>query len=355
MESDGGRARPGELRPARARRSDLVAAGLLGGGVGVGVASFFPAYLNGASLGSQPAELVAHALPLAGWAVAVLLLVVGSERAGAIAGGLGLGVGVVGLGFNLADVGSAISGGRGGSGLVLSVVEWILAAAGSTVAVLPLLLRPAREEAGRIRPNRRLAGLAVAAGVGAAVLFAPPWDRYVVALTRIGRTTVITAGNAFANPAPVIAGNVLVMVGIVAGVLVALLVRHVRVGAALLAGVVLGLTGQIVSALVQWRAPVPASQFGLNPVSAAAAGFHVGSGFTGFFYGFCACVAVLAVAGVARATAPARSAPALMYVPGPMMLPPSGFEPGPTAVEPVPETPRSEEGPKRTFTPTPHY
>ena len=97
-------------------------------------------------------------------------------------------------------------------------------------------MRPASCLPARRGPVLTLAAAALAA-VGAAIAFAPSWDSYTLR-TAAGLTHTLTAGNSFANPAPVIAGDVAVMVTLVAVVAAAALWRPARLGAVLLAGAV---------------------------------------------------------------------------------------------------------------------
>ena len=200
----------------------LIAASLLAVGVVFGVAGLFPHYLGGASLASEPAELIPHVIYLAAWAVSAALIMSGGARlrAGAF---LGLGTSIVTFGLFLADAGMAIAGGAHlmGTGLVLGLIGWLLCAAGSALAVR---LRPARAPG---RPHGLQAGLVTAltlAAIGAAAAFAPSWDSYTLRVAT-GATQTVTEGNAFSNPAPVIAGDVIVMVALVAVVIAAALWR----------------------------------------------------------------------------------------------------------------------------------
>jgi hypothetical protein len=53
--------------PVASPGSSITAAGLLAAGVACGIAGLFPAYLSGASLASDPANLVPHVIYLATW------------------------------------------------------------------------------------------------------------------------------------------------------------------------------------------------------------------------------------------------------------------------------------------------
>ena len=91
---------------------------------------------------------------------------------------------------------------------------------------------------------------AALAAIGTAITFAPAWDSYTLRAAS-GATQTLTAGNAFANPAPVIIGDVVVMVALVGVVIIAALWRPVRLGAVLLAGAAIPMVAQAISALVQ--------------------------------------------------------------------------------------------------------
>ena len=157
--------RPGERTdaawaPAGAagRGGAIAAALLLGVGVALGIAGLFPDYLGGTSLASAPDNLFAHVVYLAAWTASGVLIALGGARVrvGAL---LAVGLSIVTFGLFLADAGTPIAGGAhlAGAGLVLSLVGWLVCAAGSTLA---FLIRPARNAgpvptaAGPV-PNRR--------------------------------------------------------------------------------------------------------------------------------------------------------------------------------------------------------
>jgi hypothetical protein len=266
---------------------------LLAAGVACGIAGLFPAYLSGSGLVQQPAELVPHAIYLAVWTASALLIWSGGSRrrVGTL---LGLGTSIVTFGFFFADAGAVIAGGTHvlGLGLVLGLVGWLACTAGSTLAF------GFRSADAPRRPHARATGpvvlltLAVLAAVGAATAFAPSWDSYTLR-TSAGLTQSLTAGNSFANPAPVIAGDVAVMVALVVVVVAAVLWRPIRLGAALLAGAVIPMAAQVISALVQIGEPTSSAQFGISPAQAAQAGLTISSGVTPAFWIYCAFVVAL--------------------------------------------------------------
>jgi hypothetical protein len=269
----------------------MTASALLAGGVLLGLIGLFPGYWGSQSLASVSANLVPHILYLAGWTAAAVLLLLGGwrQRAGAL---VAVGVSVVTLGLFAADLGTAVTGSPHpgiGAGLVLSILGWAVAAAGSVVA---LLLRPATWPAAPRGTVRVLTlGLAAVIGIGAAIAFAPSWDSLTVR-TASGAVHHYTAGNAFNNAGPVIAGDVIVMVLFVAVVVAAALWQPARQGAALLAGALVPFLAQAISALVQ-LGQAASLQFGLTPAQAAREGLTITSGLTAAFWVYCVLVVAL--------------------------------------------------------------
>ncbi len=281
-----------------------IAAGLLAAGVVLGVIGLFPGYLAGASLAIQPPDLVPHVIYLAGWTVSAVLIAFGGTRLrpGAL---LGAGLSLVTFGLYFADAGTAMAGGLhlADAGLVLGIAGWLACAAGSAIAVLlPAGGRPGPfRPGGNPRPLGRPRGaqiaaaiLLVLAGLGAAIAFAPSWDSFMLR-TATGQSQSLTAGNAFANPGPVIAGDVAVMVALGAVVIAAALWRPVRHGAALLIGATIPMVAQAISALIQAGEAVTPQQFGFSAAQAQRLGLTISSGLTSAFWIYSAFVLVLVV------------------------------------------------------------
>jgi len=271
----------------------VVAGALLAIGVACGIVGLFPDYLNGASLAQQPFELVPHVIYFALWTASALLVLFGRGpmRVGAL---LGTGTCVVTFGLFFADAGTAIAGGAHvmGAGLVLGLVGWLACLTGSTTAFVL-----SREGAvfGRPRGSDLVPFMALSlAALGTAAAFAPSWDSYVLQ-TAAGATESFTAGNVFSNPAPVIAGNVAVMVALVAVAAAAVLWRPILHGAVLLAGAILPMVGQAISALIQIGEHVSPSQFGISSATAARTGLTITSGLTVAFWVYCVFLLALMV------------------------------------------------------------
>jgi hypothetical protein len=130
------------------------------------------------------------------------------------------------------------------------------------------------------------------AALGAAVAFAPSWDSYLLRAAS-GTSESITLGNAFANPAPMIVGDVVVMVALVAVVVMAALWRPIRYGAALLAGAIIPMVAQAISALIAVGETTSPTLFGISPAQASAAGLTISNGLTPVFWIFCAFVVAM--------------------------------------------------------------
>jgi hypothetical protein len=278
--------------PPIGRGRALVAAGLLALGIVCGIAGLFPSYVSGASLASDATDLVPHLIYLAAWAAAAVLIFRGGAlaRTGAL---LGLGTGVVTFGLFLADAGTPIAGGASllGAGLVLGIIGWFFCTAGAAAALGRGAAGFPRRAFGR---EIAIVALLVAAAVGAAISFAPSWDSYLLRVAT-GASEKVTAGYAFANPGPVIAGDVVVMVALVAVVVVAALWRPARLGWALAAGAVIPMVAQAISALIQAGQPVSPASFGYSPAVARAAGLTISQGLTGWFWAYCAFLLALII------------------------------------------------------------
>jgi hypothetical protein len=266
---------------------------LLALGVLFGVVGLFPHYQVGQSLASQPAQLIPHVAYLAVWTLAGLLVAlrVGAvARAGAL---LAVGTSVVTFGLFLVDLGAGFSAAN--AGLWISLVGWLACTAGAALAFLITVSKGAFG-----RPDRRgitRAALLIAAAVGVALTFFPNWDSYLGRASKTGQSEVLGLGYAFANTSPgwVQAADVLIMVLFVLVVVVAALWRPLAAGAMLLAGAVIPMGAQAISALVQSSEPTSPLIFGLSASQAQTLGLTITNGLTPAFWLYCLCVLVLLV------------------------------------------------------------
>ncbi len=310
--------------PARMPRNALIGVGLLAVGILLGVIGLFPAYNDGASLAAQSASLWPHLIYLASWAGSAVLILLGGgpRRAGVM---FGAAVSVVTFGFFLADVGTPIAYGTRymGAGLTLSVIGWLVCTAGVVLAWAGSGLAVRRRPAGQFGVRQgRLAShevvptvVMILAAIGAAVAFAPSWDSFLLQ-TSSGASQTVRQGNAFANPAPVIAGDVAVMVLLVAVLVIAVLWRPIRLGAALAAGAIVPMLGQVVSATVQVAQPTSPLQFGYSQAQANALGLTITNGLTAMFWVYCAFLGTLLLLGAWMLLTPDAAADRGPFYPG---------------------------------------
>ena len=279
------------------RTGAVAAAALLAVGVILGVAGLFPAYLGGSSLASHAYELIPHVIYLVTWTASAVLILLGGVRLrlGAL---LSLGLSVVTFGLFFADAGTAIAGAgnTAGAGLVLALLGWLACAAGSVTAFLH---RSAGSQVpgSLARPRGVALGpvvMLVLAGLGVAAAFVPAWDSFTLR-SASGQTQSLTLGNAFSNPGLVIAGDLAVMLALAAVVIAAALWRPVRHGAVLLAGAVIPMAAQALSALVQAGQAASPTQFGISPAQASQIGLTISSGLTPAFWIYCGFLVALGV------------------------------------------------------------
>ena len=279
------------------RTGAVAAAALLAVGVILGVAGLFPAYLGGSSLASHAYELIPHVIYLVTWTASAVLILLGGVRLrlGAL---LSLGLSVVTFGLFFADAGTAIAGAgnTAGAGLVLALLGWLACAAGSVTAFLH---RSAGSQVpgSLARPRGVALGpvvMLVLACLGVAAAFAPAWDSFTLR-SASGQTQSLTLGNAFSNPGLVIAGDLAVMLALAAVVIAAALWRPVRHGAVLLAGAVIPMAAQALSALVQAGQAASPTQFGISPAQASQIGLTISSGLTPAFWIYCGFLVALGV------------------------------------------------------------
>ena len=324
----------------RSRRATAVLVGeaLLVLGVVLGLAGLFPAYEGGKSLLSQGDQVVPHLCYVIGWALTAALVALSvvrpsnTARLGAL---FGLGLSAVTLGLFLADIGEVTAGVSLGTGLVVSLLSWLACTAGAALA-LGANAGPSGLPSRPQRPGRGHAGplaLLVLAAIGTAAAFAPSWDRYVLTFASQGTAQAVTAGNAFDNPGVVIAGNVLVMVAVVAVAALAALWRPARQGALLLAGALVPLAAEAVSALIQAGQPATPGMFGISAAQAAASGLTISTGLTGIFWVYFVFVISLVVSCAWLFTEPGH--PVMPGIPTPPWTPAGGDDRTRAAAGPV--------------------
>jgi hypothetical protein len=309
-------------------RLPAIAASLLGVGVILGIAGLFPDYFTGQSLAAATEQLVPHVLYLATWAVAAALILArgpgsraaGLPRVGAL---LGTGLSAVTFGLLVADLGIGTASHAGvGAGMVLTIIGWAACAAGAAAG---LRIRPEGRPAAagtttggmtgagtaRRKPSRADAGamaLLALCALGAAITFIPSWDSYTLTQASSNTSHTVTAGNAFDNPGWVIFGDVAAVVALVVVAIAAAAWRPARHGAALLAGAIVAMAAQAISALIQVSQPASPQIFGISAAQARANGLSVSSGATSIFWVYVLFVIALVISCAWLLTTPAHPA-----------------------------------------------
>jgi hypothetical protein len=196
------------------------------------------------------------------------------------------------------------------------------------------------------RPTRAHAGplaLLVLAGIGAAAAFAPSWDSYTMTQASTGTTQTYLEGNAFSYPGVMIAGSVAVMVAVIAVAALAALWRPARQGALLLAGAIVPLAAQAISALIQIKQPAY-DLFGLTQAQAKADGVTIAAGVTPIFWVYVVFVIALLVSCAWLLSTPGQPVAAAM--PTSPWMPSAGaegaYQPGAPAGEDLGDAARGQ-------------
>lgn len=293
---------------------DVLAAGLLLATVVLHVVGMFFTYYTGQQAPiDRPDEAVLFAVVAASWALALGVGLTGPHRT-PIAAGLAVGVALGEIGFRIFDLGYALHYGTRsvGAGLWLMLAAWLVGALAAVLAGFaahrrhraPEPLVPATEAA--TEPAAELVAGPVAGSVVAMVdgrreraawsalvlvlggltagAFLPAWD-HGSAIGEANARTYISAnlGNAFSYPWALILGNAVAAAMLLVVPLVAVRLRHKAVGAAAVGGLLLGLSAQLASAVVQVNEAVQPGQLGLSSADVSRLGLVLTIRLTGWF------------------------------------------------------------------------
>jgi hypothetical protein len=248
---------------------------------------------------------------------------------------LGSGLSAVTFGLFASDLATATAGHGGvGAGMVITLGGWLACALGSALALVVasrdgqaaegtpgadgtrgVLRRPRRSDIGPVT-------LLVLCAIGAAASFLPSWDS--VTVTQSGTTRTVP----FPNPGLVIAAEILTMVALIVVAVVAGLWRPARLGSVLLAGAVVAMAGQAISAPLGLSHLASPSMFGISAAQAQADGLTISSALASIFWVYVVFVVAMAISAAWLATAPNGAAgnPLPAY-PGPA-YPAGGYQAG---------------------------
>ena len=233
----------------------VVAGGLLLLSVGLHIAAMFPAYAGNpaVSVVSTPYELAEFICLALGWTAAAVLVLSRLSVRGGVA--LAAGIAPVELGFLIADLaGTAQGSARPPPGIWLAFAALGIGGAGvlfgaSTVPMGSPRLRPYNQS---LHPRALVTTLVALLAVAA---FLPSWDRYEV-VNSAGQTLTVTLGNAFAQPAGIMAGELVAAFAIGVIAILGAFWAPPSVGAWMTGGALVALTAQLISAAVQVNQPL---------------------------------------------------------------------------------------------------
>jgi hypothetical protein len=223
--------------------------------VGVHIAAMFPAYTGNppVSVVSTGYETAVYICLAVGWTAAALLVLTRLSVRGGVA--LGAGIAAVELGLLVADLAGAVqSSGGVTAGIWLAFAALVLGGAGVLFGASALPMGGPR-----LRPYDQTLHPRTVATVLFALLavfaFLPSWDKYEV-VNAAGRTITVTLGNAFSQPAGILAGELLAAFAIGLMAILGAFWAPPVVGAWMTGGALVALSSQLISAVVQVSQPV---------------------------------------------------------------------------------------------------
>ena len=226
--------------------------------VGLHIAAMFPAYPGNPAnpVVAAPDETAIYICMEVGWALAAVLVLSRLSLRGGIA--LGAALGAVEIGFLITDTASGLQvSSDAAPGIWLAWGGLGIGLAG--VCLGASSVRMGQASNGLPRPSFVVrAAITVPVAVTAVAAFWPSWDHYRLVSTS-GRTFDITVGNAFSQANGVMAGEVVAGLAIGVVAIVAALWSPPDVGAWATAGVVIALSSQLVSGVVQVHEPLSAT------------------------------------------------------------------------------------------------
>jgi len=292
---ESGVATPHEADPAAHRRPtpiELASIGLMVCAVALNVVAMTQTYFTGQpDLVSQPDQAVLYSILAGGWALAVLICLLGPSRF-AVGAALAVGIAATELGFRVSDLGGAFKVGLSqiGPGLWLMTAGWVAGAAGAAIAASSARARLRRGDApppavleGRYERTSGWILAVVALGLAVGGFFLPPWDHYQLTATVTGVAKSINLGNGLSGPWEIVLGNIVVVIALAVSPVVAVLLRHRPAGAALVCGSLLVLAAQMAAAVVQVDQAVSPDTVGIGSSTAQRLGLVVNLSLTTWF------------------------------------------------------------------------
>jgi hypothetical protein len=308
---------PTGIDPVGARRPAFAEVAL-GGALlliclGLHIGAMFPPYpgLPASPVVSSSWEIAVYVCLEIGWALAALLVLSRTSVRGGAA--LGAGLGAVELGLLAVDITNGFqvsNGSEAGAWLALAGLGFGAAGVLVTASTVPLGAPEA--------PRGRSALLMLLATFAVVLAYLPSWDKWSAVAPSLHVSGSVTEGNAFAQPAVVMAAVLLTVIGFAFVAVLGSAWHPIAVGAWATAGAVIAIASQLISAVFQLSEAVPSTAFGVSAVQARSVGLKTSTSLTGWWEADVAATVLLALLALSAAlNARNNSASRAVEVPGP--------------------------------------
>jgi hypothetical protein len=273
----------------------------LGGGLlliclGLHIGAMFPPYpgLPASPVVSSSWEIAVYVCLEIGWALAAVLVLSRLSVPGGAA--LGAGLGAVELGLLAVDIANGFqvsNGSEAGAWLALAGLGFGAAGVLVTASTVPLgMPRP---------PQGRSAVLMLLATFAVVLAYLPSWDKWSAVAPSLHVSGSLTEGNAFSQPAVVMAGVLLTVIGFAFVAVLGSVWSPATIGAWATAGAVIALSSQLISAVFQLSEAVPSTAFGVSAVQARSVGLKISTSLTGWWEADVAATVLLALLALSAA------------------------------------------------------
>ena len=291
----------------------------LGGGLlliclGLHIGAMFPPYpgLPASPVVSSSWEIAVYVCLEIGWALAAVLVLSRVSVAGGAA--LGAGLGAVELGLLAVDIANGFqvsNGSEAGAWLALAGLGFGAAGVLVTASTVPLgMPRP---------PQGRSAVLMLIATFAVVLAYLPSWDKWSAVAPSLHVSGSVTEGNAFSQPAVVMAGVLLTVIGFAFVAVLGSVWSPTTVGAWATAGAVIALSSQLISAGFQLSEAVPSTAFGVSAAQARSVGLKISTSLTGWWEADVAATVLLALLAFSAALSARKTTAGIVA-----LSPPSG-------------------------------
>jgi len=281
--------------------------------LGLHIGAMFPPYpgLPASPVVSSSWEIAVYVCLEIGWALAALLVLSRTSVRGGAA--LGAGLGAVELGLLAVDIANGFqvsNGSEAGAWLALAGLGFGAAGVLVTASTVPMGAPQA--------PRGRSALLMLLATFAVVLAYLPSWDKWTAVAPSLKVSNSVTEGNAFAQPAVVMAAVLVTVIGFAFVAVLGSVWYPVTVGVWATAGAVIAIASQLISAVFQLSEAVPSTAFGVSATQARSVGLKISTSLTGWWEADVAATVLLALLALSSAlNARKTSAAGAVELPGP--------------------------------------